>query len=188
MGQPNQPPADPNQPPANPPADPPTPPSSGAPWTPPSREEWERTQAALKKANDDQRALRQKALDDAKAKGEADARAEAEKAAEEKYAPLIKNTAIAAALNSARCTSTERLAQLVDKSKLTIDAGGNVLGLEAEVNALKASWPEFFKTDGPPPAGQVAAGQQRGVTPPAGQAGGGKSTAERLAAGLTGRG
>lgn len=150
----------------------PTPPPTDA-WTPPSREEWERTRATIERLNGEQKAAREAALAASRAKGEQDAHAAAEQAAENKYRPLIINNAATAALVAAGADKPDRLLALINRDKVTINPDGTVVGLEAEVAALKKEWPELFRKPAPTPA-QVGAPNPGGAAPK-------KSTAERLA-------
>jgi len=157
------------------PAPPPTPPADA--WTPPSKEEWERMQAAVAKANADQKAAREAALAAAKAAGateaEQAAKLAAEQAAEAKYRPIIIDKAATAALVAAGADKPDRLLALIDKGKVTINADGSVVGLEAEIASLKKEWPELFRKP-TPTAGQVGAPNTGGAAPK-------KTTAQLLA-------
>ncbi|MGW1950124.1 hypothetical protein ACWCRC_38195 [Streptomyces sp. NPDC001940] len=135
----------------------------------PSRDEWTRTQAALKKANDDAKRhrLRNKELED-KARGDETehekALREAREEGEKRFrAPLVRTAARSALVEAgalaflseekdpesreARDKADSRLARLMkllDTEALDVDDGGAVSGLEAAVDDLRADYPELF--------------------------------------------
>lgn len=146
-------------------------------YTPPSQREWERTQAALRKANETQQSARKAAIEKAKQEGmteaAAEARATAIAEAEGTWKPRAINAEAKAELAVMGCSNPGRLIKLIDHSKVTID-GDAYLGLEAQLNELKEEWPELFrgKEDEKagketakktvPPAKKVAAGAGNG--------------------------
>lgn len=129
---------------------------SGAPakktsaYRPPSEAEWNRTQAALKKANDEQRAARKAALEKAKKEGMDEAATTArEKALEEAnstWKPRVVRTEAKADLLALGCKNPDRLIKLIDQDKVSIQEDGSLLGLEAQLHELKDEWPELFRT------------------------------------------
>ncbi|KND45373.1 hypothetical protein [Streptomyces stelliscabiei] len=138
-------------------------------YEPPSKTEWARTQAALKKANDDAKRhrLRNKELED-KARGdESDhekALREAREEGERKYrAPLVQTAARSALVEAGALaflsdekepesqaarekgeSRLKRLLKLVDTDALDIDDDGSVSGLDAAVDELRRDYPELF--------------------------------------------
>ncbi|AVH60001.1 hypothetical protein C4B68_34185 [Streptomyces dengpaensis] len=135
----------------------------------PSRTEWERTQAALKKANDDAKRhrLRNKELEEKTRADETEhekalrlAREEGEK----KFrAPLVRTAARSALVEAGALaflseekepnsrearekgeSRLSRLMKLLDTDVLDVDEDGAVSGLEAAVDDLRADYPELF--------------------------------------------
>lgn len=129
-------------------------PRSGRPakYTPPSQAEWARTQAALKKANDEQRTARKASLDKAKKEGQEEAATKARNDAEEemtgKYVPGIIKAHAKSELVAAGCTNPTRLVRLLDTTGVTLDDNLEPVGLEAKIRELQDEWPEMFKKDG----------------------------------------
>lgn len=135
----------------------------------PTRDEWARTQAALKKANDDAKRhrLRNKELED-KARGDETehekALREAREDGEKRFrAPLVRTAARSALVEAgalaflseekepesreSRDRADSRLARLmklIDTDALEIDDDGGVSGLDAAVDELRADYPELF--------------------------------------------
>lgn len=124
--------------------------SKASTYRPPSEAEWNKTRAALKKANEAQAAQRKAALEKARKEGMEDAAKEArEKALEESTAtwkPRVVRTEAKADLLAMGCSNPSRLIKLIDLDKVTIQEDGELLGLEAQLNELKDEWPELFKT------------------------------------------
>jgi hypothetical protein len=140
-------------------------------FAPPSEAEWRKTQAALKKANDDAKRhrLRNKELED-KARGDETehekALREAREEGEKRYrAPLVQTAARAALVEAGAlaflqdekdpesATAREkgesrlkRLLKLVDTEALDVDEDGSVSGLDAAVDELRRDYPELFGT------------------------------------------
>lgn len=137
----------------------------------PSRTEWERTQAALKKANDDAKRhrLRNKELEEKTRADETEhekalrlAREEGEK----KFrAPLVRTAARSALVEAGALaflseekepdsrearekgeSRLTRLMKLLDTDVLDVDEDGGISGLEAAVDDLRADYPELFAT------------------------------------------
>ncbi|MFD9223809.1 hypothetical protein ACFWDI_28350 [Streptomyces sp. NPDC060064] len=120
-------------------------------YAPPSKDEWARTQAALKKANEDgkRHRLRNKELEEKTRANETDhekALREAEERGESRYrAPLVKAAARVALAEAGVGGSTDRVLRLVDMDSLSVDDDGDIVGLEAEVDRIKSEYPEFFQ-------------------------------------------
>jgi hypothetical protein len=166
-------------------------------YVPPSQAEWNKTQAALAKANETQRATRKAALEKAKKEGQTEAatkaRQEATEELEGKYVPGIIKAHAKADLVAMGCKNPSRLVRLLDTTGVTLNDDMEPVGLEAKINELKADWPEMFKTeeDTKKPAKKTTA-------PPAKDVDGGNkdksatkdkkpsSAAAKLAASLTG--
>lgn len=119
-------------------------------YKPPSETEWKKTQAALKTANEAQRAARKAALEKAKAEGmteaAAKAREEAQAEAEQTWKPRVVTTEAKADLIGMGCKNPARLIKLIDHSKVTMQDDGSLIGLEAQLVELKEEWPELFRT------------------------------------------
>lgn len=120
-------------------------------WTPPTKDEWERTKAALAKANGEARDNRLKLRDAKQASEDADSKAarEAAEAAEKRLKPVAVRSAARAAFLEAGLTDAkpERVAKLLrmlDLDELDITDDGEVAGLDEQVTAIKADYPELF--------------------------------------------
>lgn len=175
-------------------------------YKPPSRDEWARTQAALKKANDDAKRhrLRNKELED-KARGDETehekALREAREEGERRYrAPLVQTAARAALVEAGALaflqdekdpdssaarekgeSRLKRLLKLVDTDTLDVDDDGSVSGLESAVDDLRRDYPELFSA----PARRPKARPTGAPRPPAVEKP--KSTAEIHAQRILGR-
>lgn len=172
----------------------------------PSKSEWARTQAALKKANDDAKRhrLRNKELEEAARTGETEhekALREAREEGERRYrAPLVRTAARSALVEAGALaflqdekepdsqaarekgeSRLKRLLKLVDTETLDIDDDGSVSGLEAAVDDLRRDYPELFAA----PARKPKMRPTGAPRPPAEEKP--KSTAERHAAKILGR-
>lgn len=120
-------------------------------WTPPTKDEWEKTQRALTKANAEAKDRREK-LRELQAKSEdADGKAAREQAeaAEKRYKPIaVRAAAKAAFLESGlQGGSPDRVAKLVrmlDLDAIIVDEDGDVSGLDDQVSAIKKDYPELF--------------------------------------------
>lgn len=167
-------------------------------YVPPSREEWERvrrTMAARKQEKlDVQRQLNE--LRDKYKEQETEtekAVREAEEKAEARYKPIAVRKAVRAALVEAGATAategdkakTEaritRLMKLIDVGDLSIDDDGEVLGVDEQIDGLRADYPELFE-----PAAKKAKARPTGAPKPAAVEKP-KSTAEIHAARILGR-
>ncbi|MCQ8831766.1 phage scaffolding protein [Streptomyces malaysiensis] len=123
----------------------------GDEWAPPTRDEWQRTQAALKKANDDAKRnrFRAKELEEKARAGETEhekALREAREEGEKRFrTPLVKAAARVALSEAGVSGSTDRVLRLVDMDALSVDDEGDIVGLDAEVTRVKEEYPEFFQ-------------------------------------------
>ena len=175
-------------------------------FKPPSKDEWARTQAALKKANDDAKRhrLRNKELEE-KARGDETehekALREAREEGERRFrAPLVRTAARSALVEAGALAFLQdekdpdssaakekgesrltRLLKLVDTDALDIDDDGSVSGLEAAVDDLRRDYPELFAA----PARRPKARPTGAPRPPAPEKP--KSTAEIHANRILGR-
>lgn len=120
-------------------------------WKAPTRDEWERTQTALKKANDEAKNHRLKLKEAQKATEDADGKAarEATEAAERRYKPIaVRSSARAAFLEAgladARPERVSKLMRMLDMDAIDIDDDGEVTGLDDQVATIKADYPELF--------------------------------------------
>jgi hypothetical protein len=146
-------------------------------YTAPSKTEWERTQAALKKANDDAKRhrLRNKELEDQGRANETEhekALRIAREEGEARFREPMKKSGVKAALIEAGFASPDRLMKLVDWDAVSVDDDGDLLGVEAEMGRMKTEYPEFLQADKPKPKPKpTGAPRQPGADKP-------KSTAE----------
>jgi hypothetical protein len=168
------------------------------PFTPPSEAEWRKTQAALKKANEDgkRHRLRNKELEEAARSNETDhekALREAREQGEAKFrSPLVRIAARAAFAEAGAFAAVEgddekrearfkRMLKLLDLDSVSVDDDGEVIGLAAEVNTLRQEYPEFFQSAKPKPKPRpTAADRQPAEEKP-------RSSAERHAMKVLGR-
>jgi hypothetical protein len=155
-------------------------------FKPPSKDEWARTQAALKKANDDAKRhrLRNKELEE-KARGDETehekALREAREEGEKRFREPMKRAGVRAALAEAGFAAPDRLLKLIDWDAVSVDDEGDLLGVEAEVDRIKGDYPELLPQDKPKPkARPTGAPKPAAVEKP-------KSTAEIHAARILGR-
>ena len=121
-------------------------------FTPPSKDEWERTTAALKKANAEAKKYRLRAKGKEQKgdeEGAEDDEAKAKKAAaeaESKWKPrIVKSEAKVALRDAGLVGKPDRLLSLIDYDEVEVDEDGDVAGLEGEVDRLKDEFPELFK-------------------------------------------
>jgi hypothetical protein len=138
-------------------------------YVPPSREEWERVRRTLAKRKQEKLEV-QRTLNELRDKYR-DQETETEKAvreaeekAEARYKPIAVRKAVRAALVEAGATAategdkekTEariaRLMKLVDVGDLSIDDDGEVLGVDEQIDGLRADYPELFEPAGKPRA------------------------------------
>lgn len=172
----------------------------------PSPTEWARTQAALKKANEESK-LNRLRLKDLEEKGRANesdhekALREARETGEKRYrAPLVKTAARSALIEAGALaflaeekdpesrdakekgeSRLGRLMRLVDIDSLDVADDGSVSGLDSAVDDLRRDYPELFTVPAKPrvKARPTAAARQPADDKP-------KSTAERHAARVLG--
>lgn len=156
------------------------------PWKPPTEAEWRRTQAALKKANDDgkRHRLRNKELEDAARAGETEhekALREAREEGEKRFREPMKRSGVRAALAEAGFAAPDRLMKLIDWDAITVDDEGDLVGAEAEVDRVKSEYPELLPQEKPKPKVRpTGAPRPAAAEKP-------KSTAEMHAARILGR-
>lgn len=158
-----------DQPTTDPTTDPPAPPPADPPaddWKPPTKDDVERMQRALAKANAEAKDWRtkHKTLADQHSTDADKAAREQAEAAERKYKPLAVRAAAKAAFLEAGLQggSPERVTKLVrmlDLDSITIDDDGDVRGLDEQVKAVKADYPELFTTQEKRPP-RVSAGDK----------------------------
>jgi hypothetical protein len=136
-------------------------PESDEEYVPPSREEWERVRRTLAKRKQEKLDV-QRQLNELRDKHR-DQETETEKAireaaekAEARYKPIVVKKAARAALIQAGATAAvegdkeksearlTRLLKLIDVSDLSIEDDGEVLGLDEQVESLRADYPELF--------------------------------------------
>jgi hypothetical protein len=135
-----------------PPAKPEAPKPGDDDYVAPSKSEWARTQAALKKANDDAKRhrLRNKELEEKTRADETDhekALREAREEGESRFrAPLVKAAARAALSDAGVSGPADRVLRLLDMDGLSIDDDGDIVGLESEIDRIRSEYTEFFQT------------------------------------------
>lgn len=172
--------------------------ASGDEWEPPSKEEWDRTVAALTKANGQAkkhrlkvRELEGKSNASAPPSGGPDLEEVRRKATEEAQSKadqrIIKSEAktalLAAGLVDATPEAVKAAVKMLDTDDLSVDDDGEVDGLDEAIATLKRTMPALFKKKRA--GGQVATGSRgkdggaNGSKPPA------KSSAAKLAGALT---
>lgn len=123
-------------------------------FKPPSKDEWARTQAALKKANAEAQRHRRIAKElEEKARGDETehekALREAREEGERRFREPMKRAGVRAALAEAGFTSPDRLSKLIDWDAISVDDDGDLLGVEAEVDRVKAEYPELLPQEKP---------------------------------------
>lgn len=131
-------------------------------WKPPTREEWEKHQKALKDAADKlakvnkestQRRLKIRELERQNEDEAAKAQREALEAAQARYKPVVARSALLEA--NARTDRVGALIKLLNMDNLEFDGNDEVVGLDLEVDRVRGEYPEFFvqpKPDEPEPA------------------------------------
>lgn len=171
-------------------------------WTPPTQEEWERTRAALTKANGEAKKHRlalknakKVANDSSAASGAEKARQDAEREAEEKYLPRIKRSAAKSALIGAGLADADKAdvvkaaVRLIDLDELDVDEDGDVEGLEEAVAELKRKFPGMFtktRTKGKVSTGDRGSGSSGSGNGSTGPKKDGRNSARKLAEVLKG--
>lgn len=155
-------------------------------FVPPTKEEWAKTQEALKKANAEAKKNRL-ALRAAVNVADPKAGEDAEKVREATVAtwkPRVVKSAARASLISAGADESRvtRLLAMIDVGDCDVDDDGDVVGLDEQIDSLKDDLPELFGGTAPPPkvrrrveTGDRGAGQPKP-----------KSASERQAAALGG--
>jgi hypothetical protein len=169
-----------------PPAKKPDPKPGDDDYVPPSAAEWARTQAALRKANEDgkRHRLRNKELEEAARANETEhekAVREAREAGEKRFREPMKKAAMRAGLAEARFDTPDRLLKLIDWEAITVDDDGDVIGVEAEVDRIRKEYPEFLPADKPKPKPRPTAAPKPAADPKP------KSSAELHAARVLGK-
>ncbi|MER7814539.1 hypothetical protein [Streptomyces sp. NPDC096153] len=162
-------------------------------WTPPSRGEWERVRRTMAKRKDEKLAVQRQLneLRDKYREQETESERavrEAEEKAEAKYKPIAVKKAMRAGLIEAGATAAidpkdkdkvnariARLMKLVDMDDLSVDDDGEVLGVEEQVDSLRADYPELFESPARKKPRPTGAPRQAAPDKP-------KSAAERHAA------
>jgi hypothetical protein len=166
-------------------------------YVPPSQEEWERVRRTLAKRKEEKLAVQRdlNSLRDKYKEQETEtekAVREAEEKAEAKYKPIAVRKAVRAALIQAGATASVegdkdkvdarllRLMKFVDLGDLSVDDDGEVLGVEEQVDSLRADFPDLFEVAAkkPKPRPNAAPRQPADEKP--------KSAAERHAAKILG--
>lgn len=155
-------------------------------YAPPSKAEWARTQAALKKANDDAKRhrIRNKELEDQGRANESDHEKALRLAREEgeaRFREPMKKAGVKTALIEAGFASPDRLMKLIDWDAVTVDDDGDLSGVDSEMGRMKAEYPEFLHQDQPKPKPRPN-GANKPAAPDKP-----KSTAERHAQSVLGR-
>jgi hypothetical protein len=125
-------------------------------WKPPTRQDWDNVQEALRKARRDARAARRAApKDGAEPNGGApDAERltrEATSAAEARYKPLVVKAAARAAFAEAgiKGDAVHRVVRLLELEDLDVDEDGSVTGLTEQIEEIKQDFPELFAVAAP---------------------------------------
>jgi DUF4097 and DUF4098 domain-containing protein YvlB len=151
-------------------------------YTPPSKDEWKKTRAALKKANAEAKKHRLAARQ-AKEKQNDDPEeiVKARQEVTDYWKPLyVKSQAKVALKEAGLDAKPERLLNMLDMESLEVDEeSGEISGLEDQVNSLKEEYPQLFKSNRT--TTKVDAGDKRkGI----GSSSTNRSSAERLAESL----
>lgn len=118
-------------------------------WTPPTKDEWSKLQRQLKRANNQAVKYKQAAKEKETTAPSDDeveaAKAEAEKAVEAKYKTRIVNSEAASMLKDMGLKGKpDRLLKLLDLDEIDVEDDG-VEGLEEQLDALKADFPDLFE-------------------------------------------
>jgi hypothetical protein len=129
-------------------------------YKPPSKEEWLKVRAALKKRNEENKRLREKsqAADETTESEVAKALREAQEKADRRVITSEAKAALATA--KAKSGRISALLRVADVSSLKLDDDGEVEGLAEWVDEQKTAYPEFFdaRTLG---KGNVGAGDKK---------------------------
>ncbi|TXJ78623.1 hypothetical protein E2C11_16585 [Streptomyces lavendulae] len=122
----------------------------------PTAAEWRRTKDALSKANADAKRNRERAreLEEQTRANETDhekALREAREEGEKRFREPMKKSGVRAALAEAGFTAPDRLMKLIDWDAISVDDDGGLIGAEAEVDRVKADYPELLPQATPKP-------------------------------------
>lgn len=138
-------------------------------WTPPSKDEYEKLQKALGKANAEAKTRREQ-FQAAQRQNEDDAGKavrEAQEAAEKRLKPVaVRAAAKAAFLEAGLQGGSERvtkMTRLLDLDAIEIDDDGEVTGLAEQVSTVKADYPELFTPEKQTRAPRVTASDRPGT-------------------------
>lgn len=128
-------------------------------WTPPTKQDWENVQLALKKARQDARQAKREAKAGTSAEGGSTEAPDVDKAVKEattateaRYKPMVVKAAARAAFAEAGLVMPKgngdaamgRVIRLLDLDDLDIDDDGQVSGLVEQIDDIKADFPELF--------------------------------------------
>lgn len=126
-----------------------------AEFQPPSKQEWLRTQAAIKKANNESKKHRLKLkeyIDNATSTGTGANEVElekvriesAEKESKKWKARTVREAAKAALLEVGVTSDPGKLVRLVDINLVDVDDEGEITGLDEQIEEIKDEYPELF--------------------------------------------
>lgn len=122
-------------------------------WTPPTQQDWDNVQLALKKARQDARAARKVVKPEGEDAPDVDkAVAAASEAAGAKYKPMVVKAHARAAFAEAGLvmpkgktdTALARVLRLLDMADIDVDDDGEVSGLSEQIDDIKSDFPELF--------------------------------------------
>ncbi|MFD4830143.1 phage scaffolding protein [Streptomyces uncialis] len=134
----------------------------GDDYQPPSREEWDRVRRTMAKRKEEKLTAQRElnALRDKYKEQETESEKavrEAREEAEARYKPMVVRKTVRAALIQAGATTAvegdkdktearlSRLMKLIDIGDLSIDDDGEVLGVDEQIDGLRADYPELFE-------------------------------------------
>jgi hypothetical protein len=156
----------------------------------PSRDEWLRVTSALRDANAESKRRKEElrriavanATDDEKRAAEIADKVRSE--TESAWRPRLIAAEARLALAAAGCRDVARFGRLVDTSAVEIGDDGGVVGIEDQVRALKADFPEVFseKEKGVSGSGQGGAANRDVVNPGSSRPTGKTKTASQVQA------
>lgn len=145
-------------------------------WTPPTQQDWDNVQLALKKARQDARQAKRGAKEPVEgSEGAPDlvkATADATAAAEARYKPIVVKSAARAAFAEAGLViqadkpdaAMARAIRLLDLADIDVTEDGTVDGLAEQVAEIKAEFPELFAPKAPRTARRVDGADKGNVT------------------------
>lgn len=122
-------------------------------WTPPTQQDWDNVQLALKKARQDARAARKAPKAEGEDVPDVDkAVAAASEAAGAKYKPMVVKAHARAAFAEAGLvmpkgktdSALSRALRLLDLEDIDVDDDGEVSGLAEQIDEIKGEFPELF--------------------------------------------